>query len=1287
MKVKLLSGVISLCIFNASAGVMNENIDVQDYRDFAENLGKYQPGANNVQVFNLDGTPAGILPFSLPDFASASTAGYATVIGANYVTSVTHLGWFENATFGANAKYSTQYEVINYNNDPNADFNVDRLNKVITEVAPVEIVKPSDVYESKNNGRYVYFTRVGAGYQYQIDAAGQTLNQLTKYSYMWKSAGTLNPQTISQNQIYWVNNNTASPLDIAANQGDSGSPILVYDNVDKKWKMYGVTTSGTGVENRAPHTLGTYGLGLPTDFISSIVNNYTDPDVIDIAAQGDIHWTGTGASGDIIQGNSGWQWHGINTRLPGQFILTPEDIMAGNIGTDVRNPQLDASKDLRFNGDGGLIVLDATINQGAGKLQFSNDYRVISADGQNNTWMGGGIEIDAGKRVDWEVNGVAGDSLHKIGAGTLYVNAFGDNPGELNIGDGTAVLAQQDDGAGHHRAFSSVTLVSGRPTVQLQGDDQIDPAHIYFGYRGGKLDLNGYDMRFTTINHSDSGATIINANPDDSSTLTLANTKSETFIGRLGTPDTAQGLNVILASAKSTDNYSLTGGGWLNNLTVSNGTLSLGGRMTPHAGGATFSNDWIDETFQISTLNLNEGGLLQLTEHGTLDSDITLGDRSTLQMHSRSKLEGHVLLGDEAILSVKAGDASDKSTSGTADVTIAATLEGAGSLSKDGRANLYMYGDNTFTGGTTVKNGALVLEGSLASTLTMETGTTFAGNANIADLVVKDDVIIAPYYADSGPSGYSAAPVSASTIHINGNLTTGSSDVVELRAQLTSGALQYDRLLINGDVISDDKPILVSVTPSGEGIFTDSNNNGSADNQEGISLIQVGGNAGKSSFALAGEYVARGAYAYTLYAFAPGRSAADERAVTGSGGQYWDYRLQNRMLSENENTSPTTDPIPEPDDGGDVTPVPEPDDGGDVTPVSEPDDGGDVTPVPEPDDGGNITPEPEPEHHSDSQYSRAAVTPQVPSYLSLPSALFSYSSRLNSSFQNQVSLLDDKKMNIFFQYLNGEDTYHSSLSFKDYGYDYKQKQEGWLFGGKVLQLQSDSQSFDVSLGLSRADLDITPDAADGDSKTHYTTWGLSGLSVYKQKNGLLAEFGLNAAKYNGEVSTDLRGGDVADINAKSFGATLDVGYQFTLGQHQLTPVIGAGVQYLKVDNFTDIDDAKVKYDNMTRPLGSIGLRYRYDWDSLNTGKWAVVASTRLIKDFSHHSDVHIGDLHSNDVSRFSTDVTGSAAQLNIGVVNTLIPNVSLSVGGEYQKRLEEEGIDYWQIVTGVRISF
>ncbi|MBF7982526.1 MULTISPECIES: S6 family peptidase [Rahnella] len=1285
MKYDLLVGVISLCTFSAEAGVMNENVPVQEYRDFAENLGKYKPGAENVEVFNIDGTSAGFLPFSIPDFSSAAKTGYTTLIASSYVTTVKHNGWYENTNFATGAKYSNDYLVINYNNHPTEDFSAARLNKVVTEVAPVEMVDPADVYDKRNTGRYTYFARVGAGYQYQIDSTGQHLNLLTPNTYAWKSAGTLKPSQISQNGITWINNDTSSPLDIAGSSGDSGSQILVYDNVDKKWKMYGVLTAGILVENGATHTSKTNALALQTDFINSIFAQNTDPDVTDVAASGDIHWTGTGAVGDIVQGDSVWKWHGADPDLPGQFILTIEDIIAGNVGTDVRNPSLDASKDLRFNGEGGLIVLDASINQGAGKLQFSNDYRVVSAEGAGNTWMGGGIEVDASKTVDWEVKGVAGDSLHKVGAGTLYVNATGDNLGALNVGDGTVVLAQQDDSAGHHQAFSSVTIVSGRPTVRLGGESQVASDQIFFGYRGGVLDLNGYDMSFTTINHSDAGATIINANTDDRSTLTLANTKSETFMGQLGSPENPSGMNVILNSTKSANNYSLTGGAYLNDLTVLNGGLTLAGKQTPHAGGVVFSNDWIDETYQIATLKLNQGGLLTLGEHGTLESDITLGENSTLQMHSRSTLAGNVMLSDNATLSVIAGSASDKSTVGAANAIITAALEGTGSLIKDGWGTLLMYSDNTFSGGTTVKNGDFVLEGSLTSTLTLENGTSFSGNASIADLIMKDNVVLAPYYDHDQAATDSISPA---TMRVNGNLSAGDNDVINLRARLNPDDLQYDRLLIDGDVISAGKPIMVSVTPDGSGIFTDSDNDGVADNQEGISLIQVGGNAGKNTFALAGEYVARGAYAYTLYAFAPGRSSADQRAVAGSGGQYWDYRLQNRMLSENDNTEPTADPIPDPDDGG-TTPIPDPDDGG-TTPIPDPDDG-DTTPIPDPDDG-DTTPIPDPDDDGvaptpENSDSRSAVTPQVSSYLSLPSALLSYSNRLNTSFHDQALLLDDKRVNIFFQYLNGEDTYHSGQSFKDYGYDYKQKQEGWLFGGKVLQREDERQSLGLNFGLSRAELDVTPDAADGDSKTHYTAWGLSTLLVYKQTDGLLAEWELDAAKYDGTVSTDLRGGDVADINAKSFGTTLDLGYPFTFGQHQLTPLIGAGVQYLKVDDFNDVDGAHVDYDNIVRPTGHIGLRYRYDWDTLKAGKWAFIASTRLTKDFSNDGTVAIGDVHSAECSDFSTGVPGSTALLDVGLVNTFMPNVSLSVGGQYQKRLEAEGIDYWQVTTGIKISF
>ncbi|NAW32782.1 iga-specific serine endopeptidase, partial [Salmonella sp. sc-h43] len=85
----------------------------------------------------------------------------------------------------------------------------------------------------------------------------------------------------------------------------------------------------------------------------------------------------------ITQGKNSWTWHGVETLLP----------------SDATNNALDATKDLRFNGEGGTLVLEQSINHGAAKLQFSNDYRVTSAEGQNNTWVGGGIDVDAGKTV------------------------------------------------------------------------------------------------------------------------------------------------------------------------------------------------------------------------------------------------------------------------------------------------------------------------------------------------------------------------------------------------------------------------------------------------------------------------------------------------------------------------------------------------------------------------------------------------------------------------------------------------------------------------------------------------------------------------------------------------------------------------------------------------------------------------------------------------------------------------------------------------------------------------
>ena len=1233
-KPKLLSSLIALALFDVEAGVMREDVAVQDYRDFAENLGKYGVGKENVEVFKTDGSSAGMLNFPIPDFGAINSGGYATLISPSYVASVAHNGGYKSVDFGNNAKYKTSYKLINRNNDPKyetqrRDFHVPRLNKVVTEAAPMPLVNPQDV--RSNRGRYVYFARAGAGTQYQIDPVTKKPVHLTG-AYSWKSGGTIVNPTFESWRLRWTNYGPpdvrAQPFSSAIQAGDSGSPLYVYDNVEKEWKIYGVSPWGG---TNPPYGYTSYTLDMQLDFLNGVIANNTDPDVKDSAAGGDIHWTST----DISQGASSWLWHGVNAALPSQATTA----------------ELDASKDLRFAGDGGLIVLDNAVNHGAAKLQFSNDYRIVSAEGKNSTWVGGGIEVDAGKTVDWEVNGLAGDTLHKIGAGTLHVNAVGNNGGALNVGDGLVVLNQRADEQGQQNAFSTVTLVSGRPTVRLEGENQIAGENIRFGYRGGTLDLNGHDMSFSTLNHNDDGATIINGNADNVSTLTLANTTQQRFIGHFGSAETAANLNVDFNAASNSHRWEIAGGADLNQLNVKRGLLSLDGRPTAHAGGEIISNDWVDETYKVNKVNVASLAMLRINEHATLDADVTLEDQSRLILNSKSHLSGQVALKSGSKITVNQAASRTTSTDGNNDAVIDAEISGTGTLEKVAPGALYLNSNNTFTGNTNIQSGALVLNGSLASTLTLAQDTLLAGNGTLADVILGENAQLAPYWS----SDIASLSFTTASQTVKGSLTAGKNSLLNLRAHFDADNAQADTLRINGDVNLNDGPLNVQVTTSGDDYFTDVNNDGVADNQEGVSLIQVAGKADKDSFKLAGGYVARGAYAYGLYAFAPGRSAVDQRAVEGTGDQYWDYRLQNNLLSEGDNTVPI-DNTPVPDDG-DNTPVP---------------DDGDNTPVP---DGGGKKP------------SRLAVTPQVPSYISLPSAMLSYSSRMSETFRNQSLADDDEKLHVFFQYLNGEDRYHTSRGFLDYGYDYKQKEEGWLFGARVLQWGDDSQSLGLSLGLSSANLELTPDAADGNSKTQYTAWGLSSLLAYEHRSGLTAELSADVAKYDGNVSTDLRGSNVADINARSFGGAVDVGYRFKLGSHELTPMVGAGVQYLQVDDVTDIDGTRVHYDDVTRQTGRLGLRYRYDWDASISGKWAVVANTTLVQDFSDDSTLEIAGSGSQSSSSFYAGTAGSTGMVDFGIVNNPTDNVSLNVGVQYQRRLEAEGVDFWQGTAGVKVKF
>lgn len=80
--------------------------------------------------------------------------------------------------------------------------------------------------------------------------------------------------------------------------------------------------------------------------------------------------------------------------------------------------------------------------------------------------------------MDWQVNGVAGDSLHKLGSGTLKISDTGINQGSLSVGDGTVILAQRPDSDGQFQAFQTASIVSGRPTLVFSDSHQMNPDNI-----------------------------------------------------------------------------------------------------------------------------------------------------------------------------------------------------------------------------------------------------------------------------------------------------------------------------------------------------------------------------------------------------------------------------------------------------------------------------------------------------------------------------------------------------------------------------------------------------------------------------------------------------------------------------------------------------------------------------------------------------------------------------------------------------------------------------------------
>lgn len=529
------------------AALVRDDVDYQIFRDFAENKGRFSVGATNVEVRDKNNQSLGsALPNGIPmiDFSVVDVnKRIGTLVDPQYIVSVKHahehINDFYFGHYNGHRDVSNdenKYSVVTQNNDKPEekwdyqkrldDYNMPRLNKFVTEVAPTTPTLAGGGLETyKDKERYPYFVRVGAGTQFVYEKGSYYVEKTTRNNdiklladaYRYAIGGTpykeinIDQVETKEGLIGFGDSRKADldaktllsqdPLTNYGVLGDSGSPLFAFDKQQNKWVFIGPYTYWAGYGKKSWQEWNIY----KKDFADNIKNRDNAKPVP--FSNKEYRWTTTGNSSQITNNQKT-----ISVKLPNseEKLVNYQQKEKENTGQNVI-----------FEGNGNsknTLVLENNINQGAGGLFFKGNYEVKGKT-DDITWVGGGISVEEGKTVTWKVHNPQSDRLAKIGKGTLIVEGKGNNKGSLKVGDGTVVLKQQITKGEH--AFASVGIVSGRSTLVLNDDKQVDPNSIYFGFRGGRLDANGNNLTFEHIRNIDDGARVVNHNMTNASNITI----------------------------------------------------------------------------------------------------------------------------------------------------------------------------------------------------------------------------------------------------------------------------------------------------------------------------------------------------------------------------------------------------------------------------------------------------------------------------------------------------------------------------------------------------------------------------------------------------------------------------------------------------------------------------------------------------------------------------------------------------------------------------------------------
>ena len=618
------------------AGLMHPDISLQTYRDFAENRKPFTAGAVNVPVYYKDGTLSGFIP-RIMSFESVVDEGFAALTGhPQFLASVAHNGGYQGASFTKRFGGKDHYRVVKkYNGwgsktDYTFDIQVARLDKIVTEAAAVPYADDEELLANLK-GKLVL--RVGGGTQKVAIDKNQSKDISGAYAFL--TGGTVrfsnvlvNPPTNNPDhpasrfkafQFQYslqLEKNPDLPLPICILGGDSGSPSWVYNENNKRWEYIGPGQSGGGGGFSQMRSSNLWSLETIRSCFDPTVKSTSDAPIL---------WNAANNQGEGIlkQNQASWNFHGLPV---------------GKTFAQASMEDLEKTRHLVFSGTPTEIILQSPIDMGAGCLTFHTNMK-LSQSAPANTLYSAGMDIKPGVTLTSTLTASPGQEWRKVGKGTLVIQGQGDNPSALNLGEGPTILARSQG-----KAASSILLVSGRPSLRLQGDNQLS-GPVQFGARGGLLDLYGHSVAWNEIPHLDEGARITNLHNQANSVFTY--TGNGTFLGTLTDgSDNGKGTLALVYDPQGQGEQAVwTWSGRIlckGGIQIKKGTVIVAGRPTPHAAGHIEPGDFIKSLVKTGSapIVLHPGSTLTIRANSAVQANFVIMKGASLNVEQGAVWEG-----------------------------------------------------------------------------------------------------------------------------------------------------------------------------------------------------------------------------------------------------------------------------------------------------------------------------------------------------------------------------------------------------------------------------------------------------------------------------------------------------------------------------------------------------------------------------------------------------------------------------------------------------------------------